>query len=106
MKIDFNNFRKQTAYALDKVINTLNEGILPEKEYASHEQPNGKMKHWEGDVLISKEDLQKDIDELRSNIWILLCMYEEGNPDYQTVFEEVEKSGGLARFNDNDEEEN
>jgi hypothetical protein len=100
MKIDFNNFRKQTAYSLDRVIKTLNAGLIPEKEFASEKQEDGTMKHWEGDVLVLREDLQKDIDELRSNIWVMLCMYEENNPDYQCVFEDVEKSGGLARFND------
>lgn len=103
MKVNFNNLRKQTAYSLDRVIKILNDGILPEKEYASHKQEDGKFKHWEGDVLINAEELQKHIDELRSNVWVLLCCYEEGNPDYQCVYEEVEKTGGLARFNDNEE---
>lgn len=105
MKVDFNNLRMQTAFSLDRVIKILNEGILPEKEFASHRQPDGKVKHWQGDVLVSADDLQKHIDELRSNVWVLLCVFEEGNPDCKTVFEEVEQSGGLARFNDKDDED-
>lgn len=100
MDIDFNNLRKQIAYSLDRIIKILNEGILPEKEFASHKQENGTMKHWEGDVLIDKEELQKEIDSLRSDVWVLQCCYEKNNPDYQTTFEEVEKSGGIARFNE------
>lgn len=96
MKVDFNNLRKQTTYSLDRVIKILNAGILPEKELATH---FGKIKMWEGDVLVDKEDLQKHIDELRSYVWILLCCYEEGNLDYKCVYEDVEKSGGLSRFN-------
>jgi hypothetical protein len=104
MTVNVNNLRKQAAYSLDRVIKTLNRGILPEKEFASHELEDGTYKHWEGDVLVDKDDLQRDLDNLRSNIWVLLCCYEEGNPDYKAVYDEVEASGGLARFNDDEEE--
>lgn len=103
MKVDFNNLRKQTAYSLDRVIKKLNDGILPEKEFAGYEQEDGRFKHWEGNLLIDTEDLQKDIDELRMNVFILLCCYEEGNPEYADVSEDVEASGGLARFNEKQE---
>jgi hypothetical protein len=98
MEVDFNNLRMQTAFSLDRVIKILNSGILPETEYAFHEK-----KSWQGDVLIDKEDIQKPLDELRNCIWTLLCCYEEDNPEYKCVYEEVEKSGGLARFNDEEE---
>lgn len=69
MNVDLNNLRMQAAFALDNVIGTLNGGILPGKEFSMHEV-DGKWKSWEGDVLVSKEDLQNDIDELRSCIWL------------------------------------
>ncbi len=103
MDVDFNNLRKQTAYSLDRVIKKLNNGILPEKTFSSHEI-NGKWKQFEGDVLISKDDIQTSIDELRRDVWFLLCVFDKDNPDFQCVFEDVEKSGGIARFNDTDEE--
>ena len=99
MKVDFNNLRKQTAFALDKVIRKLNEGILPETEYVAHQKEDGRYKDWSGDVLIDKEELQSAIDELRQNVGILCCCYEEGNPDYISVYDEVEKSGGISWFN-------
>ena len=81
------------------MIKTLNTGILEEAESV-----NVKGKWLSGDVLVNKEDLQADLDELRSLVWTLLCCYEEGNPEYALVFEEVEKNGGLARFNDTDDD--
>jgi hypothetical protein len=104
MRINFNNLRKQTAYSLDRVIKTLNDGILPEKEFATFLDKNEKWKTYEGDVLVNKDDLQRHIDELRSNVWAMLCVFDENNPEFQCVYEEVENSGGLARFNDDDEE--
>lgn len=104
MEVNLNNLRKQTAYSLDRVIKILNDGILPEKEFATFlDNETGKWKTYEGDILINKEDLQRHIDELRSQVWLMLCVYDEKNPNFQTVFEEVENSGGLARFNDEDE---
>lgn len=102
MTVDFNNLRKQTAFALDDVIKTLNAGILPETTFDFIDK-DGKSKAVQGDVLVFKEDLQNDLDRLRNCVWTLLCCFEEGNPNYQCVFEDVEASGGLARFNDEDE---
>jgi hypothetical protein len=104
MDVNINNLRKQAAYSLDKVIKTLNNGILPEKTFSSHDV-DGKSKQFEGDVLINKNDIQKNIDELRSNIWVLLCVYDDKDPDFKCVYEEVENSGGIARFNEDIDEE-
>ncbi len=102
MDVDFNNLRKQTAYSLDRVIKTLNRGILPEKDWSSHKQEDGTYKQWEGDILVSSRELQESIDDLRQNVWILLCCQNKEDPDFQCVYEEVEKSGGIERFNDGD----
>jgi hypothetical protein len=106
MEVNLNNLRKQTAYSLDRVIKILNAGILPEKEFATFlNDKTGKWKTYEGDVLINKYDLQRHIEELRSNVWLMLCVYDEKNPNFQTVFEEVENSGGLERFNNRGEDD-
>lgn len=103
MTVDFNNLRKQTAYSLDRVIKILNAGILPEKEFANHTS-EGKTKHWEGNVLVDAEDLQRHIDDLRQNVGFLLCVFEKDNPDFRELFDEVEASGGIAWFNSDDED--
>lgn len=104
MEVDYNNLRKQIAYSLDRVIKTLNDGIMPENEYVSHRTKHDTINHFEGDVLVSTKDLQKHINSLRTNVWVLLCCMEEGNPDNQPVFQEVIDSGGLANFNNIDDE--
>jgi hypothetical protein len=100
MGVDFNNLKKQIAYSLDRVIKTLNNGIMPETEYCIHEISDGEMKHWEGDVLVDKTEIQRDIDELRDDVVVLICTYEKNNPNHQLVYDEVKASGGVARFNE------
>lgn len=100
MKIDFNSLRKQTAFQLDEVIKILNSGIMPSNGYSSQGMPNGKMKQFEGNVLVSKERLQKHIDNLRSNVMFMCCLIDEHNNEFQEVYTEVEQSGGVARFNE------
>lgn len=100
MKVDFNNLRLQTAYSLDRVIKTLNAGIMPASDWSSHKMPDGKYKEWNGNVLVDADDLQKSIDELRQNIGVLLCCYEPDNPDYRMLRDEVEQSGGIGWFNE------
>lgn len=103
MKVDFDGLRKQTAFAMDDLIKELNAGLMPDRDYSMHtdpDNPEGKLKEWKGNVLIDSEDIQKVIDELRHNIVILCCCYKPGEDGYSEVWTEVEKSGGIARFND------
>ncbi len=98
MNIDFNNVRKRAAYALDDLTKKLNRGILKEREYSSEKGEYGNL-------LINKEDIQQEMDELHELIWAMLCIYDEkGDPNFKCVYEEVEKNGGLCRFNDKEEE--
>ena len=99
MKVDFNNLRLQTAYALDNVIKTLNAGILPEiNNVLIGDDTNEKW--YSGNVLINTDDLEKHIDHLRSCVYSLICCYEENNPEYKMLADELESNGGLAHFND------
>jgi hypothetical protein len=103
MSVDFNNLRMQAAVCLDSVIKTLNKGKMPSSAYSSQDMPDGKTKQFEGDVLVSADDLQKDIDHLRNCVWTLLCLYEDGNEACKSLWEEVEAEGGIARFNEEEE---
>lgn len=87
MNVDFNNLRLQTAFALDNVIKTLNNGIMPEN----------------GTILIDVSDIEKDIKWLRSNVFTMLCVYEEGNENFKMMADELDKNGGLENFNPNEE---
>jgi hypothetical protein len=98
MQVDINNLRKQAAHSLHSVIQILNDGTMPEKAY-SYQEIDGKEKLFQGDLLISTDDLEKHIDHLRTCIWGILCTYEEGNPDFKDLYEEVKETGGIAEFN-------
>ena len=99
MKVNFNNLRLQTAFALDNVIKTLNAGILPENEHVLLDNNKWKI----GNVLVDSEDLEKDISNLRSCVYSLICCYEKNNPEYKMLADELEDNGGLAHFNCIDE---
>ena len=92
MKVNLNNLRKQTAYALDSVIKILNSGIKKEDN-------NDGIFISETEIKVYASDLEKPIEELRNLVWSLLCCYEDGNDNFSCVWEDVEKSGGIAEFN-------
>jgi len=98
MNVDFNNLRKQIAYSLDNVIKTLNHNTFTDHSI----EVNGHYINSEKAVVFEPDDIQKDIDELRQNVGILLCCYEPDNPSYKDVSEEVTQNGGIAWFNEDD----
>lgn len=76
MKVDFNNLRKQTAYAYDRLCKKLNYSI--------------KQDDYDRTILkTDPEDLQKDMDELRSCIMAICACYNEGDEDLKDVSQEV-----------------
>jgi len=96
MKVDFNNLRLQTAFLLDNVIKTLNNGKLPEENHA-HVLLDDNT-HKIGNILVDYEDLDDDINELRMAVITLICCYEEGNDECANMYDELEKNGGLSKF--------
>lgn len=84
MTVDFNNLRKQACYAYDRLCTKLNEAIDED-----------------GNIEISAEEIQDDMDELRQNVMIIACVFEEGNEEFREVSEEVRP---IAWFNEDIEE--
>lgn len=98
--VEFNNLREQIAYSLDRIIKTLNAGILEGVEYGDSLAGESV----EGDLLVYKEDLDNDINELRTDVLFLISCFDKRNPNFQPVYEQVKKSGGIAKFNESEEE--
>jgi hypothetical protein len=71
--ININNLRRQTAFSLDKVIKILNESIVD----------NGYSRK----ISVPVDKLEKPIAELQMLVASLLCIYEEGNPDFADLSE-------------------
>lgn len=106
MNVDFNNLRKQAAYSLDGLIKKLNGAILKDSQYA---KPNDVYHNQEidikGYVLIDAEDIQRIMDDLRSEVAAICFTYEKDNEGFKDVFGEVEENGGLGWFNEQTEDE-
>lgn len=84
MTVNFNNLRKQACYAYDRLTNKLNSSI-----------DNS------GQISISAEEIQEDMDDLRMMIMSIACVFEENNADFSDVSDQV---GEIGRFNSEDEE--
>lgn len=76
MSVNFNNLRKQAVYSYDRLVDKLNESI-------SEDDWGRKM------VQIDPEDIQEDLDDLRRLILSIAMVYEDGNPDFKDVSEEI-----------------
>ncbi len=97
MEVNFNNMRKQAVYAMDDLIKRLNESINRDDEYAT---VNGRHQTVKDHVVVDVEDIQKSVDELRSLIMTMTCIYEPGDDNFKNLYDEVIANGGCARFND------
>lgn len=84
MDVDFNNLRKQSVYALERVIRKLNNSI---DEY--------------GEVRIDAEDIEDDLNNALSCVRITCCVFEDGNDNFKDLSEDI---GEPKWFNDNDDE--
>lgn len=78
MDVNFNNLRVQTMIAYDKLCTKLNYVI------------DGS-----GIIIISAEEIQKDMDELRGCVGSIACVFEKDNDDFKVVRDEVI----MAEFN-------
>ena len=84
MQVDFNNCRRQLAYAYNRLCKTL-DGEIDNK----------------GNIDIHVDDIQRHMDDLRTFIVGIICTYDEGNPDFADISEGID----LAVFNDEDEQQ-
>ena len=82
MEVDFNNIRKRTAYAFNKLTKKLNESI---DEY--------------GEVVIDAREIQTTMDDLRGLIGTICYVYKEGDDDFRDLTDEID----IVCFNDNEE---
>lgn len=90
MKVNFNNLRKQAVYSYDRLVDKLNNSI-------SEDDWGRKV------VQIDPEDIQEDLDDLRRLILSIAMVYDEGNPDFKDVTEEMNIEN--VKFFNNEEEE-
>ena len=99
MKVNFNNLRTQAAYALDNLTKELNAGILKQSEHVYEEDENGQEKWIKGNVLVDADDIRAHMIELRSLILTINAVYEPNDEEFRDMSQEIEKNGGVAKFN-------
>ncbi len=83
MTIDFNNCRKQLLYAFEELTEKLNDAVVTrEDQYAL---PNAFRHNQEtnlkGYVLIDADDIQSQMDELRSIIYSISATHMKDKPE-------------------------
>ena len=88
MEVNFNNLRRQTCIAYDKLCSKLNAAI-----------------NEEGNVEIPAYEIQRAMEDLRMTIGSIAFCYEEGNPDMIDVWTDLYgEDGSMESFNPNAEE--
>jgi hypothetical protein len=106
MTVNFNNLRKQAVYAYESLCEKLNDAILTETQYATrNDVKHGQEIDIKGNILIDAEDIQKDMDNLRSMIGSIAMTYEEGDDNFQDVYQQIfpDENQSMKSFNDEDE---
>ena len=88
MEVNFNNLRRKTCIAYDRLCSRLNAEIDAD-----------------GDIQISAREIQSAMDDLRMTIGSIAFCYEENNPDMIDVWTDLYGDGGMESFNPNAEEE-
>ena len=79
MEVNFNNLRKMTCYAYDRLASKLNIAIKEyEKEYSE-----------KGTLMIDCDEIQREMDDLKQLIGSIAMCYNENDPDMKDVFEEI-----------------
>lgn len=82
MEVNFNNLRKQTCIAYDRLCSRLNAAI-----------------NEEGNIEMSARDIQSAMDDLRMTIGSIAFCYEENNPDMIDVWTDLYgEEGGMQSF--------
>ncbi len=79
MEVNFNNLRKKACYAYDRLAKKLNIAIAEyEKEYSE-----------KGKLMIDCDEIQLEMDELKSLIGSIALCYHQNDPDFKDVFSEI-----------------
>jgi len=105
MTINFNNLRKQALYAYDSLTEKLNCSFLKEQEHVYEKDEDGKERCINGDMLLNRSDIQKDMDDLRSLLGTIASVYEQNDENFKDVYSEVypKEETGMVLFNNEEE---
>ena len=92
MKVNFNNLRKQALYSYHRLATKLNEAKEERKKDGYDDEK----------ICIYPDDIQKEMDELRSQLFGIACTYIKNDEEFKDVSEEASP---IAWFNYEEEED-
>ncbi len=102
MTVNFNNLRKQAAFALDDLTEKLNEAIIQnDDQYAlPNEVSHGQQVNLKGYVLVDVESIQKHMDDLRMMVMSIAGTFEPESEEFKDLLDEIDENRGVAYFNE------
>lgn len=106
MKVNFNNLRKQSVYAYEKLVKELNASIVRDDQWA---KPNcihhNQQVNIKGYVLVDAEAIQKHLHSLRTMIGAIAATSMEDEDEFKDVYQEIYPKEGETMPCFNEEEE-
>jgi len=98
MNVNYNNVRKQSVLAHDKLVKKLNESIVKDNQYADIDGEHCSIK---GFVLIDAKDIQEQMDTLRKMIGIMAATSIDGEDSFKDIYAEMfpNEERGMELFN-------
>lgn len=105
MKVNFNNLRKQSVYAYEKLVNELNSAIIKDDQWARpNDVRHGQDINIKGYVLVDSEMIQKHLDSLRTMIGAIAATSMEDEEEFKDVYQEIYPKEGETMPCFNEEE--
>lgn len=99
MNVNFNNLRRQAVHRYNTLCNRLNQAKLKTDDNVFIEG-YGWLRT--GDIVIGCNEIQEMMDDLRMLIGSIAMVYEEGNKDFENVYDQMypqESEKQLSEFN-------
>lgn len=73
MTVNYNNLRKQALYSYSRLVDTLNNNLEEAQKESCEEE-------WF--YMLRVDDIQKDMDDLRSLLCTIACVYEPDDEEF------------------------
>ena len=94
MDINFNNLRIQAFHSYSRLVNKLNDKLLDE---------DGEINSYNEIYNLHADDIQKDMDNLRSLLCTIACCYKPGDEEFIDLSEHCDNVPVFNPEKDEDE---
>lgn len=110
MNVDFNGVRKSLCRTHDRLIAKLNRSIIMQDQFATPNEleDDRRTVNIKNYVLIDASEIDELLNDMRFMIGTVAACYDEDDPNFQDVYEQVYPAAGdkrMAEFNPESENE-